>query len=76
MKMNDNQLRKIIIDYVRWSSEKTSSDVGAGLIFNSRKNLLVLTFNKLSNKIGELFNQYYGFIFEDIVNDLKGFKVL
>lgn len=63
MKMNDNQLRKIIIDYIRWSSEKTNFDNFNGLVINSRKNLLIVIYKKLSFKIGELFNTYYGFIF-------------
>ena len=52
MKMNDNQLRKMIIEYVRWAAERTQADDTAQLIFNSRKNLLLVIFEKLSNQLG------------------------
>lgn len=70
MKMNDNQLRKVIIEYVRWAAERTEADESASFIFNSRKNLLYIVFEKISRKIGELFNHFYGYIFEDVVRDL------
>jgi hypothetical protein len=74
--MNDNQLRKIIIDYVRWASEKTNSDDIAHLHFNARKNLLLTIFIKLSDKLGDLFTHFYGYIFEDIVKDLKSLTIM
>ena len=70
MKMNDSQLRTILIDYVRWSSEKTNSDSSSRLVFNSRKNLLMNIYEALSNKLGELFSHFYGYIFENITKDL------
>ena len=69
--MNDNQLRKVIIDYVRWASEKTNSDQIARLAFNSRKNLLINIFEGLSLKLGDLFTHFYGYIFEIITKDLE-----
>ena len=75
LKMNDNQLRKVLIDYVRWASEKTNSDSMARLTFNSRKNLLVNIFEKLSNKLGDLFTHFYGYIFEIITKDLEDMQV-
>ena len=75
LKMNDNQLRKVIIDYVRWASEKTSNDSIARLAFNSRKNLLINIFERLSLKLGDLFTHFYGYIFEILTKDLEDMQV-
>ena len=75
LKMNEDQLRKVIIDYVRWSSERTNSDSNLNLHFNSRRNLLYVVFQKLVSKLGDLFIQFYGYIFEDIVKDLKSLSI-
>lgn len=69
--MNENQLRKIIIDYVRWSAERTNSDDAASLMFNSRKSFVLIIFEQLSNKLGDIFTHFFGYLFEDLVKDLK-----
>lgn len=75
LKMNEDQLRKVIIDYVRWSSEKTSNEALVNLHFNSRRNLLYIIYQKLTEKLGDLFTHFYGYIFEDVVRDLKSLSI-
>lgn len=60
---------------MRWSSERTNSDTNSNLHFNSRRNLLYVVFQKLVSKLGDLFIHFYGYIFEDIVKDLKSLSI-
>lgn len=56
---------------MRFGSENMKEDANAGLIFNSRKILVVGIYAKLEEKLGELFNHFYGYIFDEIVQDLS-----
>jgi hypothetical protein len=38
--------------------------------------MLYNLYEKLAKDLGEIFNSFYGYIFEDIVNDLKALKVM
>jgi len=38
--------------------------------------LLLVIFEKLSEKLGDLFTHFYGYIFEDLVKDLKNLKIM
>ena len=69
--MNEDELRKLVIDYLRWSSQINKNDA---FIFNPRKSLLMILFKKLSKKLGELFNNFYGYIFESLLEDFSNFN--
>lgn len=66
----------MIIDYVRWAAERTSADDAAGLVFNARRNLLIVVMRGLTQRLGELFLHFYGYVFDDLVADLNSLKVL
>lgn len=68
--MNENDLRKNIINLVRFGSETTKEDKNYGLLFNSRKNLVMIIYRNLTERLGELFIHFYGYIFEETVKDL------
>lgn len=36
----------------------------------------MIIFQRLSQKLGDLFTHFFGYVFEDIVKDLEGLKVM
>jgi hypothetical protein len=76
LKMRDGQLRKIVIDYVRWAAERIDCDNHMRLHFGSRKGLLLKMFERLSDKLGDLFTHFFGYIFDDMVEDIKTLTVM
>jgi hypothetical protein len=69
LKMNENQLRKSIIDLVRWSEAK--SEIEEGLPFNLRKVVVAQIFGLLEESLLSLFNPFYGYIFEATLKDFQ-----
>lgn len=69
LKMNEHQLRKYIIDLVRWSEMK--SEVEDSLPFNYRKISVVQIFSLMAEKLQSLFTPFYGYIFDSLIKDLQ-----
>ena len=69
LKMNESQLRKFIIDIVRWSETKT--DTEENLPFNLRKIPVAKVFTLLSERLQSLFNPFFGYIFEAFLKDFQ-----
>ena len=66
--MNEDELRKLVREYHSWSNQKTRED--ANFRFGTRKNFLIKLFCRLSSKLGNLFNSFYGYIFDSLLEDL------
>lgn len=69
LKMNESQLRKAIIDLVRWSETKT--DIEDSLPFNLRKLSVSQIFCLLAEHLQALFNPFFGYIFESVLKDYE-----
>lgn len=69
LKMNEHQLRKFIIDLVRWSEMK--SEIEENLPFNYRKLAVAQIYCLLSENLQALFNPFFGYIFDSIIKDYQ-----
>lgn len=69
LKMNEHQLRKFIIDLVRWSEAK--SEMEDGLSFNYRKIAVAQIYCLMAESLQSLFNPFYGYIFDGFLKDLQ-----
>ncbi len=67
LKFNENELRKILIDFVRWSETKQTEEVN--IPFNMRKIVISVIFSKLSSTLGTLFTPFYGYVFDSYLHD-------
>jgi hypothetical protein len=69
LKMNEHQLRKFIIDLVRWSEMKSEAE--ENLPFNYRKISIAQIYCLMAEKLQSLFTPFYGYIFDSLVKDLQ-----
>lgn len=68
LKFNENELRKVLIDFVRWSEVKQNEEIA--ISFNMRKIFIASVFCKLSASLGGLFTPFYGYVFDSYLKDL------
>ena len=61
LKMNEHQLRKFIIELVRWSEMK--SEISGTLPFNERKIVVARVYSLLAAHLQTLFLPFFGYVY-------------
>lgn len=69
LKFNENELRKVLIDFVRWSEVKQNEEIS--IKFNMRKIVIGWIYCKLSAQLKGLFTSFYGYVFDSYLKDLQ-----
>lgn len=68
LKLNEIQLKKVINNLASWSNK---DNVQSLLPFNCKKPVLVKISTLLTEVMGDLFVPFYGYFFEQIIEDLN-----
>lgn len=72
LKMNEHQLRRLIIDLVRWSEVK--SEAVEELPFNYRKIVVAKIYCLMAGHLKTFFTPFYGYVYESFSKDLAAIK--